>query len=80
MFVSSDGLCRRRLEEMPSSPHQLAVGVDLALGAQVAHEIPMQRGLVDAAEGEVYAEPSATCIVPPIFSSKRVFFVKRSIS
>src|SRR5436305_13418883 len=38
------------LEETPGAPDQLAVGVDLALGAEIADEIPVQRGVIHAAE------------------------------
>src|SRR4051812_43653076 len=38
------------LEEVPRPPDELAVRVDLALLAQVAHEVPVQRGGVPAAE------------------------------
>src|SRR5438034_10728741 len=43
MFVSS-------LEEPPCLPDQLAVGVDLAVLAEVADHVPVQRRLVGAAE------------------------------
>src|SRR5215218_9484839 len=41
---------RRLLEEAPRPPNQLAVGVDLTVLAQIADEIPVQRGGVLAAE------------------------------
>src|SRR5437870_13536855 len=43
MFVSSP-------EEPPRLPDQLAIGVDLAVLAQVADHVPVQRRLVGAAE------------------------------
>src|SRR6266498_233503 len=39
-----------RLEETARPPDELTVGVDLAVGAQVANEVPVQRGGVLAAE------------------------------
>ncbi len=67
------------LEEHTGLPDELAVGVDLAVGAQVADQVPVEPGRVLAARLRERA-PSARCIVPPIFSSKRVLRVKRSIS
>src|SRR5919204_1077240 len=49
MFVSTHGT-RGLFEELPRSPDELAVGVDLALGTEVADEIPVQPRVVHAAE------------------------------
>ena len=62
----------RLLEEAAGLPDELAVRVDLALGAQVADEVPVQPRPVLPAEVLGTTSPSATCIVPPIFSSKSV--------
>ena len=66
-------------DELAVFLHHLAVDFDLAAEAQVADEVGVDGGLVDAARLRI-AAPTAMWTVPPIFSSSRTSRVPRSIA
>ena len=67
-------------DELAVFLHDLAVDFELAAEAEVADQVGVDGGLVDAARLGIAGLPTAMWTVPPIFSSSRTSRVPRSIA